>query len=60
MVYEILMQKQLISCIDQYLSPYLCGYRKGYNAQHALVLLLEKWKASLDKHGYAGDSNGSF
>ena len=53
-VYERLMQKQLISYIYQYLSPYLCGYRKGYNAQHALVLLLEKWKASLDKHGFAG------
>ena len=53
-VYVRLMQKQLISYIDQYLSPYLCGYRKGYNAQHTLVLLLEKWKASLDKHGYAG------
>ena len=44
----------MISYIDQYLSPYLCGYRKGYNAQHALVLLLEKWKASLDKNGFAG------
>ena len=53
-VSERLMQKQLISYIDQYPSHYLCGYRKGYSVQHALVLLLEKWKASLDKHGFAG------
>ena len=29
------------------------GYRKGYNTQHALVSLIEKWKRTLDKHGYA-------
>ncbi len=34
--------------------PYLCGYRKGYNAQHALLSLLEKWRISLDKGGYGG------
>ena len=54
-VYERLMQKQLISYIDQYLSLYLCGYRNGYSAQHALVLLFEKGKSSLDKHGFAGE-----
>ena len=32
----------------------MCGYRKGYNAQYALVALLEKWKKCLDKGGYAG------
>ena len=40
--------------MDKYLSEYLCGYRKGYSAQHALVALIEKWKTSLDKKGYAG------
>ena len=53
-VFERLMQKQLILYINNFLSPYLCGYRKGYNAQNALVTLFEKWKASLDKGGYAG------
>ena len=32
----------------------LCGYIKGYNAQHVLTVLIEKWKISLDKQGYAG------
>ena len=26
------------------LSPFLCGYRKGCNPQHALTLMLEKWR----------------
>ena len=32
----------------------MSGYRKGYNTQYALMALLEKWKQSLDNHGYAG------
>jgi predicted nucleotide-binding protein (sugar kinase/HSP70/actin superfamily) len=35
-------------------SPYLRGYRKGYNAQHALISMIEKWKMYLDKNGHAG------
>ena len=53
-IYERIIQRQIINHIDTYLSPYLCGYRKGFNAQHALTSLIEKWKLSLDKHGYAG------
>ena len=37
-----------------FLSPFLCGYRKGYSAQHALLSMLEKWRISLDKGGYGG------
>ena len=36
------------------LSPYLCGHRQGFNAQHALLALLEKWKISLHRAGYGG------
>ena len=53
-VFERLMQEQISSFITRHLSPYLCGYRKGFSAQHALISLLEKWKATLDKKGYAG------
>ena len=49
-----LYKKQLLQHVDIHLSKYLCGYRKGYNAQHALVSLLEKWRDILDKKGYAG------
>ena len=32
----------------------MCGYRKCFSTQQALVSLIEKWKAILDKNGYAG------
>ena len=30
--FERIMEKQITPFIDKHLSPYLCGYRKGYNA----------------------------
>ena len=53
-VFERIMQKQTNDFIEKHLSPYLCGYRKGYNCQYALLTMLEKWKLSLDKNGFAG------
>ena len=53
-VYERIMHKQIGKYMDAFLSPYLCGYRKGYNAQYALLSLIEKWRISLDNHGYGG------
>ena len=47
------MQKQIFQYIEKILSPFLCGYRKGFSSQTALLGLVEKWKASLDKKGYA-------
>ena len=43
-LFERLMQKQMVSYIEKFLSPYLCGYRKGFNAQYALIAMIEKWK----------------
>ena len=48
------MQKQMTMYIEKYLSPYLCGYRKGFNSQYALLAMIEKWKECLDKNGFAG------
>ena len=53
-IYERIIQEQLFHHIESHLSNYMCGYRKGYSAQHALVLLIEKWREILDKKGYAG------
>ena len=50
-IFERIMQEQMIAFIGDHLSPYLCGYRKGYNAQYALIAMIEKWKKSLDKGG---------
>ena len=48
------MQKQIRFYIDQFLSPYMCGYRKSFTTQHALLTLIEKWKKVLDNKGYGG------
>ena len=47
-IFERIMQKQMKPFMDSHLSPHLCGYRKGYNAQYALVAMIEKWKKCLD------------
>ena len=54
MVFERLLHKQIIDYMGPYLSSLFCGFRKGYNAQHALVRMLEKWKASLDNGANIG------
>ena len=53
-IFERIMQTQLFRNIEKILSPFLYGYRKGFSTQNALLVLVEKWKASLDKKGYAG------
>ena len=32
----------------------MCGYRKGFSTQHALLSLIEKWKKVIDNEGYGG------
>ena len=41
-VYERLMSEQMTAYSETFLSPYLCGFRKGYNTQQALVRFVEK------------------
>ena len=52
-VFENIMQKQMNGFISNYLSPHLCGYRKGYKMQQALLALIEKQK-KMDDKGYGG------
>ena len=53
-ILEKIMQSQISAYVENFLSPFLCGYRKGLSAQHALLSMLEKWRKSLDKGGYGG------
>ena len=41
----------MVPFIENILSDYLCGYRKNFNAQYALVAMIQKWKESLDRNG---------
>ena len=51
---EKLLQKQINNYIENVFSPYLCGYRKGYSTQHALICLIEKWEMILGEKGFCG------
>ena len=51
--FEKIMQKQVINHVNTFLSPYLCGYRKGFSTQYALLSLLEKLKKTIDSKGFA-------
>ena len=52
-IFERILQTQLLSYMEKFLSPALCGYRKGFNTQMALIRMIEKMKESLDKKGLA-------
>ena len=53
-VFERIIQNQIKNYVNEILSPYLCGYRKGFSTQFALLSLIEKWRKALDNKGYAG------
>ena len=43
-LYEKTMYNQTIDYIENYLSPYLFGFRKGHSTEQCLVIMLEEWK----------------
>ena len=53
-VFEKEMFEQVSDKMKGILSDNLCGYRKGFSTQHALISMTEKWRKSLDKKGFAG------
>ena len=52
--FEKIMQKQINDFIISFLFPYLCGYRKDFNTQQALLTLVENWRKNLDNNGFCG------
>ena len=53
-IFERIMHTQIAEFMDSHLSTIICGYRKGFSTQHALISLLEKWRNILDKKGFSG------
>ena len=45
-LFERNLYNQIFGYIDKSLSPYLFGFRKGYNTDQCLVIMLESWKKS--------------
>ena len=48
------MQNQINGYVNNFLSPYLGGYRKGFGTELTLLFLIEKWKKDLDNKGFGG------
>ena len=53
-VYERLMYNQIYPYFDTLFSGFQCGFWKGFNAQHCLLAMIEKWHKTLDKDGETG------
>ena len=53
-IYERRLFDQIQVFFESILSIYQCGFRRGYNAQHCLITLIEKWKKSVDNGGAFG------
>ena len=53
-IFERIMQRQTTDYLGKFISPFLCGYRKGLIIQYALLSLIERWRLCLDKQGFAG------
>ena len=48
------MFQQITSYVSNVLSPYLCGFRKGYSTQHALLRMTNCINKALDRKGKVG------
>ena len=53
-LYERNMYNQINMYIQNHLSPYLFGFRKGHSTEQCLVIMLEEWEKALDKKDSAG------
>ena len=50
-IYERCLYDQIQVFFDSILSKYQCRFRRGCNAQHCLITLIQKWKKSVDNRG---------
>ena len=53
-IFERVLFEQIEKFSEKFLSPKLCGFRKGHSTQHALLNLLKNWQKTLDKSGVIG------
>ena len=49
-LFERLISKLLSEFFESILSKFQCGFRKGYGAQHCLLMMLEPWKEAADNN----------
>ena len=49
--YEKCLHDQISNFFEDVFSKYQCDFRKGYSAQHCLLVMIEKWKKTVDRGG---------
>ena len=52
-IFERILQNQILEQMNGHLSKNLCGYRKGFSTQHALISMTERIRKSLDEKGFS-------
>ena len=53
-IFERYMYNDIDSYMERFLSPRLCGFRKGHSTRHCLLFMLENLNKALDKGLYTG------
>ena len=59
-VYERLMYNRIFPYFDAVFSKFQSGHRKGFDAQHCLLTMVEKCCKTFDEGGETGNPNKSF
>ena len=53
-IFERNMYSPIFLYIENFLSPYLFGYRKRHSTEECLLVMIEIWRKALDEHKCAG------
>ena len=53
-LFEKHMYEQISEYSEQFLSPYIFGYRKGHSTEQCVMVMIEMWKKALDEKKVAG------
>ena len=53
-IYEKLIYNKLYDHFDNILFPSQCDFRKGYSAQDCLLVIIEKFKETIDRGNLSG------
>ena len=53
-IFESVLYQQLDFFSLKILSKHQCGFRKNHSSQHSLILMLEKWRKSVDRREFSG------
>ena len=53
-IFEKLICRQLSNHFDNIFSKFQCSFRKGFSAQHCLLLMIDKWKKAVRNNKFFG------